>query len=269
MTEIAGVGAPDHAIGALFVDYDGDDDLDLFVAPENEWDAVNAWETGRILGSTVAPRLYQNQGDGTFLDVAAAAGIVGVYAGRSVIESDCDNDGWVDIVVGAGSPGPGPALWNLVYRNRGDGTFSDEATRAGVGPTAMTHGMTIADLDGDGFEDIYLIPGHSTSLDAPHGNALYRNEGNDNRWLKVRLTGTRSNRDGIGARVLLRTGGHLQVREIRGGQPFAGTRDRVVVFGLDHHDAADSLEVRWPSGQDSRRTTGLVAGAFVDMEEPR
>ncbi len=270
VTEALGVAEPFEAVGALFVDYDGDDDLDLFVAPENEWDAVNAWlEAGTRLQSAVVPALYRNDGEAGFVDVAEEAGVIGVYAGRSVIECDCDNDGRTDIVVGAGSPGPGAPGWNPVYRNIGGGRFVDEATESRVGPTAMTHGMTITDFDGDGFEDIYLIPGHTLDQDGVHGNALYRNQGNDNGWLKVRLEGTVSNRDAIGARVLLTVGDSRQVREIRGGQPFAGTRDKTQVFGLGDAGAATHLEVRWPSGKVTERSDGLDSGATIALVEPR
>ena len=270
VTEAMGVAEPFEAVGALFVDYDGDDDLDLFVAPENEWDAVNAWlNSGVRLQSAVVPALYRNEGNAGFVEVAEEAGVIGVYAGRSVLECDCDNDGRTDIIVGAGSPGPGAPGWNPVYRNLGGGRFVDEAAASRVGPTAMTHGMTITDFDGDGFEDIYLIPGHTLDQGAVHGNALYRNEGNGNGWLKVRLQGTVSNRDGIGARALLTVGDRVQVRELRGGQPFAGTRDPTLVFGLGEAAAADRLEIRWPSGEVTDRTQGLVAGAEITLVESR
>jgi hypothetical protein len=269
-TASAGVGDEGRGFQAVAGDYDGDDDLDLFVAPENEWDAVNAWlNAGTRLQSAVVPARYRNDGDDGFVDVAEEAGVIGVYAGRSVIECDCDNDTRTDIVVGAGSPGPGAPGWNPVYRNLGGGKFLDESTQSRVGPTAMTHGMTISDFDGDGFEDIYLIPGHTLELGAVHGNALYRNEGNDNGWLKVRLQGTLSNRDAIGARVLLSVDGRRQVREVRGGQPFAGTRDKTLVFGLGTADSAARLEVRWPSGKVTEQTTGLDNGGLISLVEPR
>jgi hypothetical protein len=104
-----------------------------------------------------------------------------------------------------------------------------------------------ADYDNDGFRDLYVIKGGETGyLSGPH--KLYRNQGNANHWLELNLVGTESNRQGIGAKVQLSSGGVTQVRQKNGGTHYLCQNSSILHFGLGTATQADTITITWPSG---------------------
>jgi hypothetical protein len=155
ITAESGLLDPRGGWASIAADYDADGDPDLFVTRE-------AWEG-------LAPNsLYQNQGDGTFQDVAPQAGVAGMDDSFMAVWADYDNDGLPDLYVASGITGS--KLPNRLYHNQGDGTFQDHGNRAGVDYRGKTLGVTCGDYDDDGDIDLYAI-----DVYAP--NHLYRNEG--------------------------------------------------------------------------------------------
>jgi hypothetical protein len=155
VTASAGVGSANQAWGAAWGDYDGDSDLDLYV------------------GTTNSNALYRNNGDGTFSNVASSAGVADDRATAGVSWADFDSDGDLDLFIVNRFPGANPDLTDGLYRNNGDGTFTDVAADAGVaGDTNRKSFMGVwFDYDNDGNIDLYI------SVD--FGNdVLYRNNGN-------------------------------------------------------------------------------------------
>ncbi|MEM1044102.1 MAG: FG-GAP-like repeat-containing protein [Bacteroidota bacterium] len=206
--------------GVVWFDFDNDGWLDLFVAnmPTSQ-------------SSDGSNGLFRNNGDGTFTDVAAAAGVAGPAdeSGWNATVADFDNDGWQDLFV-ANQPGP-----SRLYRNNADGTFSDITAESGL-PTLNGVEVTSGDVDRDGWPDLY-VP-----------DLLFYNDGGTNGWLSVDLTGTASNRDGIGARVEVTAGNLQMVREITAGGGFVSQSHGLHAhFGLGTATSAD-ITVRWPSG---------------------
>src|SRR5207248_10908750 len=125
----------------------------------------------------------------------------------------------------------------------------------------LGRGMAAGDFDNDGAVDVAFV-----SLNDPP--VLLRNEAAVGQgWVGVRLRGTVSNRDGIGARISLRVGGRSLTRWIAGGGSFLGSHDRRVVFGLGREGVAGELEIRWPSGR-MQRVSGLAPGRYHDIVEP-
>jgi hypothetical protein len=199
--------------------------------------------------------LYRNEGDGFFTDVSYVAGIGSpsyLTLGWGIGFIDFDQDGLEDLFVSHGHVypqvdekdlGTSYRQRNGIFRNLGDGTFEPVEERAGPGMQLVkaSRALLPLDFDGDGDLDVLL-----TSLnDSPD---LLRNDGAVGHWLQVGLRGTRSNRDGIGARVVIEAGGRRQTREIRRTTGFAASTLPIAHFGLGSATTVDSLEVRWPSG---------------------
>ncbi len=204
--------------------------------------------------------LYRNNGDGTFTDVTALAGVGSTKNNRGAIWGDYDNDGQIDLyVVNSGSFAKNGA--NTLYRNNGNGTFTNVTEVAGVwaGVNGRGDGAAWGDFDNDGFLDLYVTNGWGQPILARQGDPeclvfgphlLYRNNGNSNRWLKIKLIGITSNRDGIGAKVRLLANGVTQLREVNGGGggQFFSQGSGPIHFGLNQSDVIDVLTIQWPSG---------------------
>ena len=149
----------------------------------------------------------------------------------------------------------------VLLANDGRARFS----RVDAGPVFQTgylgRGMAAGDFDNDGAVDVAFV-----SLNEPP--VLLRNESAaGRRWLGVRLRGTASNRDAIGAKLMLRAGDRILTRWITGGGSFLGSHDRRVVFGLGREGVPGELEIRWPSGR-MQRVSGLAAGRYHEITEP-
>jgi hypothetical protein len=201
-----------------------------------------------------ATGLYRNDGKGNFEDVTIEAGLNRetrfVCFGAGVF--DFDNDGYPDIFVSTGTVYPEIARVNprypartpsLLFRNLGNGKFTELGAEAGPGIEAvhMGRGAAFGDFDNDGDIDVLIMnvnePPSLLRNDAPLGN----------HWIKVRLEGTKSNKSAIGARVLARYGGKVQVQEVLSGSSFICANDPRLHFGLGAATTAD-IEVHWPSG---------------------
>ncbi|MFQ5599301.1 MAG: CRTAC1 family protein [Candidatus Krumholzibacteriia bacterium] len=184
VTERSGVGDPRYSAGAVFFDYDGDGDLDLFVANYLKFHpgmkGVHASSLSKRTGFKFFPGprdfeaeadiLYRNNGDGTFTDVSEEVGLVEGGKGLTVMAADFDNDGDQDLFVA------NDATPNFLYRNDA-GRFVEIALEAGVaydpdGVETAAMGVDIADVDGDGRQDLYV-----TNMVFEFNN-MYRNRGN-------------------------------------------------------------------------------------------
>jgi len=281
-----------HATGCNWVDYDGDGDPDLFVT-----------NTDRQRNF-----LYRNLGNGAFVKVTVGALVADDYSSRGASWGDYDNDGDLDVFVADSSSQSG----NL-YTNNGNGTFSKpgrgDLTKnlssyvsswgdldndsdvdvagpgnemflnsisgsrvfwrlAGVNVSIDTSGRSLSwvDYDLDGQLDVYIAR-HAAQ------NKLYRNEGGNNNWLKVRCRGTVSNRSGIGAKVLAKVvingsaqGGVWQLVEISAQTGHGGHGNLEAHFGLAEASTVDSLVVKWPSGRVDVRAPVAVNQTLTIIE---
>jgi hypothetical protein len=221
--------------------------------------------------------LWHNMGDGTFVDVSQEVGTCDTGWGWAAKFADLDNDGWQDLFVvnGLRSASPenfipvllpmlttpgidftdannwpdiGNRSWSgyqkkKLFRNLGDGTFKEVASDAGVDNLFDGRGIAVIDLDNDGKLDLVQTNANQPLL-VYHN--ISKNSGN---WIELKLLGTKSNRDAIGARIRLEAGGLTQIREIDGGNGYAGESTRRAHFGLGKATKIERLEVRWPSGK--------------------
>jgi hypothetical protein len=201
-----------------------------------------------------ATGLYRNDGKGNFDDVTIQAGLNKetrfLCLGAGMV--DFDNDGYPDILLTTGTVYPEVARVlarfpahtpRVLFRNQGDGAFVELGAEAGPGIEARhcSRGAAFGDFDNDGDMDVLIM-----NVNEPP--TLLRNDAPPrNQWLKIRLEGTKSNRSAIGARVLVRYGGKVQVQELLSQSSFLSSNDPRLHFGLGAATIAD-VEVHWPSG---------------------
>ena len=241
------------SMGVDFRDYDNDGQEDIVMtALSNEGFA-----------------LFRNLGRGNFLDAAQAALIASTslrLSGWSAGIYDFDNDGFKDIFTANGHALTGiERVSSLdsqqapsVFRNRGDGRFD----HAAAGEKALYRGAAFGDLDGDGKIDVVV-----TRLN-DHPLVLRNLTETGNHWLRVRLRGHRSNRDGIGARIHIVTDSGGQWNHATTSVGYAGSSEREVHFGLGRSTVARTLEVVWPSGA-RQELRDVAADRVLELEEPR
>jgi enediyne biosynthesis protein E4 len=146
----------------------------------------------------------------------------------------------------------------------GDGTFVEAATAYGLDSLRDGRGLAVSDFDGDGGLDFvinnYVAPAHYYVNRVP----------NRGHWLRVRLRGRASNRDGIGAIIRVRTGDRRQMRVVSAGDGYASQTSRVAHFGLGDAQVIDELEVTWPDGRRTRQTfRDVAADRLIEIDEGR
>ncbi|MGA9800229.1 MAG: CRTAC1 family protein [Terriglobales bacterium] len=236
-------GREQAGMGTTIGDYDGDGRLDIF----------------KTNFSDDTSTLYRNNGNGTFDDVTFAAGL-GLYTrylGWGTMFLDFDNDGWPDLLLVNGHVYPEVDKQNLgssyeepriLYHNNGDKTFSDISAQAGPGITAVHagRGLAVGDLWNDG--RISAVISNMNAIPS----LLVNQVRSPNHWIGLKTVGTKSNRDGIGARVTLKVGTRVLVDEVRSGSSYDSNSDMRIHFGLGPATKIDSLQIRWPSGLTER-----------------
>ena len=250
VTPTTGMNIPvTDAFVTFFLDVDNDADLDIFISNSGSF---QNFIVGQITGA--APHdadrqvLYRNNGDGTFTDVTRESGLYHAFGAMGANFGDIDSDGYLDIYLATGAPQMGRLERDALYRNNGDGTFTDATFALGLGNIGKGHGVTFGDVDTDGDVDIYVSVGGAFIGDQWH-NLFYQNTGTGNNWLNLKLVGVKSNRDGIGSKVTLRVGDSVIYREVSGGCGFGSTNSLSLEIGLKAHPKVDVLEIVWPSGQ--------------------
>jgi hypothetical protein len=318
VTKRAGLYDPaSKSLGIALLDYDNDGWLDLFVANDTE-----------------PNKLYRNNHDGTFTDVAVLAGVAlsetgRARAGMGVDAADYDESGRQSLIIGNFTNES-----MSLYHNDGSGLFTDEASVSGIGQMSiqsLTFGCFFFDYDLDGQPDIFAANGHVSdditvvqpnvkyaqrpSLFRNKGNKkfeevagklgpalqkeivgrgaaygdfdndgdldvvitvndgparLLRNDnGNQNDVLRIKTVGTRSNRDGIGAKVTLKTNrGAHQMQMVKSGSSYLSQSEMSLTFGLGRPDDGRvvSLEIVWPSGK-TDTLKGIKPNQFITVEE--
>ncbi|MEL1246283.1 FG-GAP-like repeat-containing protein [Flavobacterium sp. DGU11] len=266
-------GAPDLGIyptggnyASIWVDYDNDGDLDLYIA-----------KCRGANNDAAKDELHRNNGNGTFTNVAEELGFADYHQSWSSAWGDFNNDGFIDVLVGSNAGLDGSLFTQKLMKNNGNGTFTNVTVGSGLDTFSGTSRDYFAhDFNNDGFIDIlgggnYILfnngdmtfnvvggspePGpvgdlnNDGFLDIQNGNTIHMGNDNGNNWIKIHLKGIQSNSNGIGARVEVYTDAeHKYIREIRSGDGFEYMGSLNAHFGLGENESIDHVAVRWPSG---------------------
>ena len=217
--------------------------------------------------------LYHNEGNGLFVDEAPQSEVgraTLVTLGFGCFFFDYDNDGWPDIFVADGhiedqvekvqkrvSYAEPPHL----FRNMGGGKFTEVTEKMGksFASPKVARAAAYGDIDNDGFLDVLLTTNAGPAY-------LFHNEGGTNHSLRIKLVGTKSNRDGIGAVVRVNAGSDKQWKMVHSGSSYLAQSELVLTFGLGAQIKADNIEIQWPSGQVDK-LSNVNAGQTVTVEE--
>ncbi|MDH3745891.1 MAG: CRTAC1 family protein [Acidobacteriota bacterium] len=243
-----GVSEPTYSFPAWFWDYDNDGWQDLLVAVFlQSVDEVAREYLGMPLQAE-AMRVYRNRGDGSFEDTTAALGLERMIPTMGANFGDLNNDGYLDFYLGTGAPDYSLLVPNRMFLNQQGRRFVDVTTSTGTGHLQKGHGISFADLDNDGDEDIFANMG-GAFLGDKYSSALFENPGHGNDWIAIELIGTRSNRSAIGARirVVLDEKGRegQRVRWVTTGGSF-GSSPLMQHIGLGRDAAILRVEIDWP-----------------------
>lgn len=271
--------------GSIWIDYNNDHNIDLFIAK---------------CGGEPARRtnqMHTNNGDGTYTENAAAIGLDDPMQTWSSAWADYDNDGDMDVFVGASSG------THKLMRNNGDATFTDVTAASGIAAvTATGIENTAYDFDNDGNMDIVssgnilfgngdltftniafnALPGTNGALgdlnndgfiDSCNGGTIYWNSGNDNNWITINTIGTESNINGIGARIELETLSGVKIRDVRSGEGFGLMSTLNTHIGLGTETSIETITVYWPSGiidivnnPNINETLTIIEGEVLNIE---
>ena len=211
-----------------FADIDNDGDLDAF-----------------MLNHDTTNRLYENDGTGHFTDITSSAGfspaIDNITIGLQAQFMDFDGDNFVDLMI-TSSQGS-----YKYFRNNGNKTFS--VIFGAFQTLDNMHSFACGDVNNDGFIDLITGFGQFFNTPTTTPDKLFLNDGNTNNWSKIRLRGTNSNINGIGARIEAHGSWGIMIREVRSGVSYGVMSSLTSHFGLGSASSIDSLVIKWPSGR--------------------
>ncbi|HUX94904.1 MAG TPA: CRTAC1 family protein [Bacteroidales bacterium] len=229
-TAFSQAGEATVSMSVDFADFNGDGLIDIFLSDDTYCS------------------LYQNLGNGVFADRSYPAGIAmaaGQFVGWTSSFVDYDNDGDVDIFKTNGALKHLYGHEDQLFDNLGDGKFKDISSQLGsyFREENVGRGACLGDYDNDGDFDIYVANLNS------RGMFLRNNKGNQNNWILIDLEGTVSNRDAIGARIKITSGGRSQSVQQKGTTGYLSQNDHRLHFGLGNNGIVEKIEIKWPSGK--------------------
>ncbi len=248
-TAFSQAGEATVSMSVDFSDFNGDGLLDLFVSDDSYCS------------------LYENMGNGIFSDKGVSSNIsmaAAQFVGWSSSFVDYDNDGDVDIFKTNGALKHLYGQEDQMFNNDGTGKFRDVSLELGkyFQRELVGRGACLGDYDNDGDMDIFIVNLNSQSV------FLRNNKGNQNNWLIINIIGTTSNRDGVGARVKLTSGGKVQTAQKKSTTGYLSQNDPRMHFGLAKNETADMIEITWPSGK-VQTLENIKANQILEVKEPK
>ena len=270
VTQAAGVAQQTYSFATWFFDYDNDGWPDIFSAGysiESTMD-VGAFELNKPFHAETS-RLYRNNRDGTFTDVAKDVGLNRAIIVMGSGFGDLDNDGWLDVYLGTGESSYQALLPNRMFRNVDGKAFEDVTTSGGFGHLQKGHSVAFGDLGNNGHEDVFEEMGGAFPGDI-YTSVLYRNPGNSNHSVTLELEGVKANRSAIGAKIDLVVEEHGTLRHIDRtvgfGSSFGGNPFRQHI-GIGDASMVKSVEILWPGSNKLQRIERLNGDRIFHIRE--
>ena len=248
-TAFSQAGEATVSMSVDYADYNGDGLLDMFVSDDTYCS------------------LYENMGNGIFSDKGVPSNIsmaAAQFVGWSSSFFDYDNDGDVDIFKTNGELKHLYGQEDQIFENENNGKFTDISLKLGqyFQKELVGRGACLGDYDNDGDFDIFIVNLND------HCVFLRNNRGNENNWLEIKLIGTSSNRDGIGSRVKITSGGKVQTAQKISTTGYVSQNDPRLHFGLGKNEMAEKIEIIWPSGKE-QMLENIKANQILNVTEPK
>ncbi|WP_158607355.1 CRTAC1 family protein [Rhodohalobacter sp. SW132] len=269
LTEQAGVQEPESSFPTWFWDYNNNGFLDLFVSGYYASPADVAREYMNMPVEAEMPRLYRNNGDGSFTDVTSETGLNKVMYTMGSNFGDLDNDGYLDFYAGTGDPDMRSLMPNRMFRNIEGSYFGEVTASGGFGHLQKGHGVSFADLNNNGHQDLFSVIGGAFEGDV-YLNSLFENPGNDNNWITLMFEGDQSNQFGVGNRIRIEIEEADSIRTIHrtvttGGS--FGASSLQLEVGLGKAEKINILEVYWPASDIRQEYSDLKMNQFYRIKE--
>jgi len=255
-------------------DFDNDGWLDIFCAAYNPDKPIARYAAMEAMNMPTDKAgkmfVYRNLGNGKFEEVSDRLGLSRIAYAMGGNFGDIDNDGFLDIYLGTGNPFYESVIPNRMFLNRQGSGFEDVTLVSRTGNLQKGHGVSFADIDNDGDQDIHIEMGGAFPGDA-YQNALYENPGqNDHHWIKLTLEGMSANKAAIGAKIrvdVIDDGTTRSVyREVNSGGSF-GANSLTQHIGLGQAGKVEKIEIIWPGTNTRQEILSVVSNQHLRIRE--
>jgi hypothetical protein len=274
VTESMGITGPLGGFSCWAFDYDNDGWLDIFATcyQRDLNSLVQGLQGQPASGNMDVTRLFRNLHGKRFQDVSVETGVNRVFATMGSNFADFDNDGYLDFYLATGEPDIATLVPNRMFKNvsteQGGRRFAEITATAGTGHLQKGHGVACGDWDRDGSVDLFVETGGAIPGDR-FRNALFQNPGQGNNWLTVKLSGKKSNRAAVGARIKVVTNGPdpLTVRRhVTSGSSF-GANTLQQTIGLGKGLSVATLEIFWPTSGTTQVFHDIAVNQAIEITE--
>ncbi len=268
VTESMGIDGPQVGFSCWAWDYDNDGFQDIFATCFDY--SIEDIVKGMIgqPHNRLSNRLWHNVKGQRFENKTKEAGLDLVFAAMGSNFADFDNDGFLDFYLGTGDPDLSTLVPNRMFKNVGGTRFADITASSGTGNLQKGHGVACGDWDRDGDVDLYIEMGGALNGDRYH-NILFQNPGQGNHWLTVKLTGEKTNRAAIGARIKVVTSGDHPLtihRHVSSGSSW-GANALQQTIGLARAERVALLEIHWPTSGTTQTFRDVAADQAIHVTE--
>jgi hypothetical protein len=266
-----GLSGLESGHACFFWDYDNDGRLDIFVTDDRARPAeFVAAALGLPVENASHPRLFRNLGGSGFGEVTRDVGLDRPLPTLGCNFGDVDNDGYLDLYIGAGWRGTSSLVPGRMFLNAGGLRFEDVTLSSRTGHVRNGQGVSFADLDGDGDLDFFVQAGGLVPASQSH-NLLFHNPGHGRHWLKIRLVGTRTNGSALGARICVKTaapdGKNRTIHRTVGNNSSFGGNSLVQSIGLLDASRVAELTITWSASRTTQTFRDLDADREIVITE--